>query len=117
MGLEVFRAVRYSTHYELFGGSSTYDHGRFVYKNHLDGLPFITDNSDADEIIQFDEAIREYGFDCIYPTMDGVITVFSKYRQMLTPGCARAAYARRRRSALRDHAHNSFKAIKLRAVW
>ncbi|MCF0131350.1 MAG: ATP-grasp domain-containing protein [Pseudobutyrivibrio sp.] len=85
IGLEVYRSLRYSTHYELWGGSCSYDHGRFVFENHIDDLPFITDRSNADEIREFDEKIKDYGFDFIYPVMDGVITVFSKYRDCLTP--------------------------------
>lgn len=92
LGLEVFRAVRYSSHYDLYGGSSTYDHGRFVYDNHIDNLPFITDKSSVEEIARFDEAVRAYRFDCIYPTMDGVITVFSRYRKSLTPVVAAPPY-------------------------
>ena len=92
MALEIFRALKYSTHYELYGGSSTYDHGRFVYKNHIDNLPFITDNSTENEIAAFNEMIAEYKFDFIYPAMDGVLTVFSKYREALTPTVIAPSY-------------------------
>lgn len=85
IGLEIYKAAHNSIHYELYGGSSSYDHGRFVYGKHIDNLPFITDNSTAEEIKEFDEKIAEYGFDFIYPAMDGVITVFSKFKEYLTP--------------------------------
>lgn len=85
IGLEVYKAVCNSIHFELYGGSSSYDHGRFVYENHIDNLPFIRDNSSRKEIEEFNRQIEEYGFDYIYPAMDGVITVFSKYRDVLTP--------------------------------
>lgn len=85
IGLEIFKAIQYSIHYELYGGSSTYDHGRFVYKNHIDNLPFINDKSDAEEIKQFNKIIRNYNIDYIYPAMDGVVTIFSKFRDLLTP--------------------------------
>lgn len=85
IGLEIYRAVNNSIHYELIGGSSTYDHGRFIYKKHIDNLPFITDNSDEDDIREFDRVIEKYNIDIIYPAMDGVITVFSKYRELLKP--------------------------------
>ncbi len=85
IGLEIYKAIHNSIHYTLYGGSSSYDHGRFVYENHIDNLPFIKDQSSADEIIDFNEKVKEYGFDYIYPAMDGVLTVFSKYRELLDP--------------------------------
>lgn len=85
IGLEIYRALKNSIHYEVFGGSSSYDHGRFVYEKHVDDLPFIKDNSTEVEIKSFNDAIAEYEFDFIYPAMDGVLTVFSKYRDLLTP--------------------------------
>ena len=85
IGLEIYRALCNSIHYEVWGGSCSYDHGRFVYKNHIDDMPFIRDNSSVEEIIEFNNVIKDYGFDFIYPAMDGVLTVFSKYREHLTP--------------------------------
>ena len=85
IGLEVYRAMQYSIHYELIGGSSNYDHGRFVYENHIDDLPFITDKSTREDIDKFNKDISSYNIDMIYPAMDGVLTVFSKYRDALTP--------------------------------
>lgn len=85
IGLEIFRAVEHSIHFELVGGSSSYDHGRFVYSQHIDNLPFITDSSDAEEIIRFDEMIRDQNIDFIYPAMDGIIYKFSEFRHLLKP--------------------------------
>ena len=93
IGLEVYRSLCYSTHYELWGGSCSYDHGRFVYGNHIDELPFITDMSTEEDIREFDAKIAAYGFDFIYPVMDGVITVFSKFRDCLTPVVIAPDYA------------------------
>ena len=31
IGLEIYKSLRYSTHYELIGGGCENDHGRFVY--------------------------------------------------------------------------------------
>lgn len=85
IGLEIYRALCNSIHYEVWGGSCSYDHGRFVFGNHIDNMPFIRDTSSVEEIIEFNQIISEYGFDFIYPAMDGVLTVFSKYREHLTP--------------------------------
>ncbi len=83
IGLEIYRSVCHSTHFELFGGSSTYDHGRFVYKNHIDHLPYLTDGSTETEINKFRQEIEAYHFDLIYPAMDGVLYNFSKYAHLL----------------------------------
>lgn len=84
IGLEIFRAVSASIHFELIGGSSTYDHGRFVYKNHIDHLPFITDDSTMEEVKEFNSAIAPYQIDFIYPAMDGVIYKFAEHKDVLT---------------------------------
>lgn len=84
IGLEIFRSVAYSTHYELIGGSSTYDHGRFVYKNHIDNLPFITDDSSREEIVCFNEILIENNIDILYPAMDGVLYKFSEFRDAIS---------------------------------
>lgn len=85
IGLEIYRSLNKSTHYEIWGGSCSYDHGRFVYENHIDELPYIVDASTSREVERFDEIIRGYDFDYIYPSMDGVLTVFAKYREKLKP--------------------------------
>ena len=73
IGLEIFRALNNSIHYNLVGGSSSYDHGRFVYKNHIDHLPFLTDYSSEQEVIDFNKKIKKYHIDMIYPAMDGYV--------------------------------------------
>ena len=83
IGLEIYRCVNASIHYELVGGSSTYDHGRFVYKNHIDHLPFLTDDSTLEDILRFNEAISNYNIDFIYPAMDGVLYKFAQFRDYL----------------------------------
>lgn len=85
IGLEIFHALRYAKQYELYGGSSTYDHGRFVYERHIDDLPFLTDASSEEDVLMFGKLIRSYGIDCIYPAMDGVVTLLSRYRDSLSP--------------------------------
>ncbi len=85
IAFEIYNSVKYSTHFELYGGSSGYDHGHFVYKNLVTNLPFITDSSSREDIREFNRIIKEYGFDIIYPAMDGVLTVFARYRDELEP--------------------------------
>ncbi|MDD3945316.1 MAG: ATP-grasp domain-containing protein [Bacteroidales bacterium] len=70
IGLEVFRSLQYSTHIELFGGSSVDDHGKFVYQNYFGNLPFI----DAQNFIENIRClVKKNKIDAIYPAMDKVI--------------------------------------------
>lgn len=81
IGLEIYKAVHNSIHFELIGGSSSYDHGRFVYEKHLDNLPFITDKSEITEIILFNNIVKENNIDYIYPAMDGVLYKFAEFKK------------------------------------
>ena len=83
IAFEIYNSVKYSTFFEVYGGSSDYDHGHFVYERMIEKLPFITDNSSKEEVRKFNEAVKSYGFDFIYPAMDGVLTVFARYREEL----------------------------------
>lgn len=84
IGLEIYRAVHNSIHFELIGGSSSYDHGRFVYERHIDKLPFISDDSCWNDIEEFNKIIVRNEIDFIYPAMDGVLYKFAQYAQNLS---------------------------------
>ncbi len=79
IGLEIHNAIEYSTRFELWGGSSNYDHGRYVYKQHIDNLPFISDSSTIDSVCDFFEIVKSYDIDFIYPAMDGVLYKLSQF--------------------------------------
>ena len=76
IGLEVYRSVKYSSHFNLIGGSSVDDHGKFVFSNYIGDIPFIDSPCFIDKI---KEIVREKGIDAIYPTMDSVIAVLKKH--------------------------------------
>lgn len=102
IGLEIFRAVNKSIHFELIGGSSGYDHGRFVYKKHIDGFPYIKDNSSLDEVKEFVRVAKQHQIDYIFPAMDAITTVFAKYRtemdiEVIAPGFETAKITRSKR--------------------
>lgn len=69
IGLEIHRAMRHSGHFELVGGASTDDHGRFVYEEYVGNLPF---HDDPVFPARMAEVIRERRIDAVYPTMDAV---------------------------------------------
>ena len=82
IALEIYRSVNYSTHFNLIGASSVSDHGKFVYKNYIDGVPFITDNHFLEKIKRI---VVEREIDAIYPAMDSVIEILKSHEDYL--GC------------------------------
>ena len=82
IALEVYRAVKNSTHFNLIGASSVNDHGKFVFENYVDGLPFITA---PDFIASIKKIVADYRIDAIYPAMDAVIEILKKNEAEL--GC------------------------------
>lgn len=82
IGLEVHRSLQYSVHINLIGANSVDDHGRFVYANYVNSVPFVDDPA-------FIPAIRAivaaHNIDAIYPAMDAVITKLSLAQKEL--GC------------------------------
>ncbi len=72
IALEIYRSLEFSAHFNLIGASSVDDHGKFVYKNYVDNVPFITSPDFIDDIKRI---VREYKIDAVYPAMDEVITI------------------------------------------
>lgn len=69
IGLEINRALKYSTHIELYGFNSVKDHSEFVYKNYVKGIPFYYNNEFIEELNKF---IKINEIDFIYPAHDDV---------------------------------------------
>ena len=70
IGLEINRALQYSIHFEMFGASSISDHGKYVYKNYIEGLPFIDDESFIDRL---NEITEKYKINFIFPAHDSAV--------------------------------------------
>lgn len=82
IALEIHRSLEHSTHFNLVGCNSIEDHGRFVYKQYIGNLPFIT----SDRFIPaIKEIINQYNIDAVYPAMDEVIAVLKRNEEEL--GC------------------------------
>lgn len=75
IGLEIHRSLKYSSHIELYGGSSVKDHGAFVFDNYIADLPFFNDSKFVSKLNQ---TIEKYQIDAIYPAMDGVMAELGK---------------------------------------
>lgn len=70
IGLEVYRSLRYSTHFDIIGANSVDDHGKFIYENYIGGVPFISENASIPHLANI---VATHDIDAIYPTMDEVI--------------------------------------------
>lgn len=82
IGLEIHRSMRYSSHFELVGGSSTDDHGGYVYEDYVAGLPY---HHEDDFLKKLLAVVRDYRIDAIYPTMDAVAETLQNLADQL--GC------------------------------
>lgn len=67
--LEIYQALRYSVHVNVFGASSVDDHGRFRFERYVGNLPKI-DQPEFEE--KFAALIREFQIDVVFPTHDTV---------------------------------------------
>lgn len=82
IGLEIYRSVQHSIYFELIGASSVDDHGKFVYKDYIDGVPFHNSEGFIDRMI---EIVKEHSIDAIYPAMDAVARTLKSHENIL--GC------------------------------
>ena len=82
IGLEVYRSLKHSIHFNLIGANSIDDHGRFVFENYIGNLPFVNDNAFIPALKQ---VTKEHHIDIIYPAMDSVIAKLKEYENEL--GC------------------------------
>lgn len=70
IGLEIHKSLQFSMHFDVVGGSSVDDHGKFVYKQYVDGLPFVTA---PDFVEKVNEAVVKHQIDFIVPAHDNVL--------------------------------------------
>lgn len=82
IALDIHSSVKYSTYFNLIGANSVDDHGKYVYEDYIDGIPYV-DN--AEFIPTLAKIVKERNIDAIYPAMDTVITMTKLYEEEL--GC------------------------------
>lgn len=75
IGLEIYKSINCSTHFNVYGGSSVCDHGGFVYNNYITEIPFIEDEGFIDAI---NDIIEKYQIDYIFPAHDSVVLKLAK---------------------------------------
>ncbi len=78
IGLEINNALKFVKGVTLVGGSSVKDHGKFVYKEYVDGFPNIDDD---DFITYLNKVISEEGIDYIFPAHDSVVLKLAQHQQ------------------------------------
>ena len=76
IGLEVYRALKFSKDFHLIGGSSTADHGKFVYEDYIDGIPFVDDEQFIEKI---NNIIKKNNIDLIIPAHDSVVLKLAQF--------------------------------------
>lgn len=81
VGLEVFRSLAGDTHIELHGASSTpSNHGKYLYRNYVDGLPHVTAPAFLDAM---NTLVRSRGIDYLFPAMDSVALALAETQDRL----------------------------------
>lgn len=80
IGLEIYRSLSLSTHFDLIGGSSVDDHGSLIYENYIGGLPLI---DDEDFITKLNIIINNNKIDYIFPAHDSVVFKLAKESKMI----------------------------------
>lgn len=80
VALELHSALKDVPFITLVGASSVADHGKYVFRHYVEGVPFITAPA---FIPRFNELLERERIDFIYPAMDQVIDVLSENRDAL----------------------------------
>lgn len=84
IGLEIYNSLKYSIHVSLYGASSaTSNHGKYVYDNYTDGLPYV---NSPEFIESINALIAENRIDYIFPAHDSVLLKLSDEREKLHAG-------------------------------
>lgn len=84
IGLELHRSLSKSIHIELYGGSSaSSDHGRYLYRNYIGGLPYVDEPGFIDAV---NAVISSYEIDYLIPALDRVLLGFAVHQERLECG-------------------------------
>lgn len=82
VALEIHKSLRFSAHFNLIGASSINDHGRFVFQDYVDAVPYYN----ASEFIEYlQNVVKMRDIDAIYPAMDAVALILKENEENL--GC------------------------------
>lgn len=80
IAFEILNALKYSKFVNIYGGTSVDDHSEFVYKNLINGFPYI----DEEGFLEYlNLVIDKYEIDCVYPAHDSASVFFSKNKEKI----------------------------------
>lgn len=80
IGLEIYRSLKYNKDFELIGGSSVNDHGKFIYENYIGDIPSVDDDN---FISQINKVVEKENIDYLYPAHDSVVLKFAENSNIL----------------------------------
>lgn len=80
IGLEINNALKYSTHFDIYGLSSVPCHAAYVFSNYIEGIPFFTED---DFIDKFNKILDENNIDFIYPAYDDIQLYLTEHQDKL----------------------------------
>ncbi|RPI17566.1 MAG: ATP-grasp domain-containing protein [Ignavibacteriae bacterium] len=73
--IEIHSALKDVLYIELYGASGKDDHGRFIFKNYIGNVPYITETGFIDF---FNSIINKYSINAVFPTHDDISLFFAK---------------------------------------
>ncbi|MBI0577727.1 ATP-grasp domain-containing protein [Neobacillus cucumis] len=80
IGLEINNALKFVKGLKIYGGSSVSDHGKFTFKNYIEGIPYVADEQ---FIPTLNQIIEEYKIDYIFPAHDSVVLALAQNKEKL----------------------------------
>lgn len=87
--VELHDALSHNVNINVFGCSSVDRHGGYIFKNYKSGLPNIFEDK---FINSFNDLIREWNIDCIFPTHDTVALFLARNQQFIRAKVIAATY-------------------------
>lgn len=75
VGLEIHRSFEHSPHFDLIGASSVSDHGSFVFRSYVEGIPFVNEPEFSGAI---SELVREKSIDLVMPAHDDAVVSIAR---------------------------------------
>lgn len=82
IALEIARSLSGDRHFHLIGGASVKDHGRFVYNDIVEDVPWLNDEAFLPYMAKI---VKERQIDLIYPAMDNAAVILKRAERFL--GC------------------------------
>lgn len=80
VGLEINRALSYSTHFNLYGANNIDDHGKFVYSNYINIIACPEKDGFIEEL---NALIAEYKIDFVIPAHDSTIVFMAEHDALI----------------------------------